>query len=93
MGLRQGPMFDRILMRLKDIGEILTLIGLGWAVFKGIDKTIQRFERVEATVLSQNLMIIQISKKEEDISEMLNEIQYPDRYPQRQHRRSNSNDE
>lgn len=83
MGLREGPLTDRVLMRLKDISTLVTILSLAWATFKGIDHVIQRFEKLESSVLVQDVAITKILRDEDKILENLNQLIYPERYGKR----------
>lgn len=88
MGLRQGPEFDRYLMRAKDIGQIIsTWAGLiGGAIFLAskLAGYVERIRNLEAMITAQNITITKVLVNQEEIKEELNKLMYPDRYGRRQ---------
>lgn len=66
MGMKQGPAFDKFLMRTKDI---VWLFGVAWAVIKGIDAYKNRLKNLEATVLATNIRMASVETKLKEIDE------------------------
>ncbi len=80
MSIKRGPGFDKFLMRTKDI---VWLLGMLWAILKGIDAYKERLKNLESMIIAQNISIGNIQGKLKDMSETLNAIRYPDRYGRR----------
>lgn len=67
-------------MRTKDI---VWLLGMLWAILKGIDAYKERLKNLEAMIIAQNVSIGNIQGKLKEMSETLNQIRYPERYRRR----------
>ncbi len=83
MKITRGPGFDKFLMRAKDI---IWLVGMLWALLKGINAVENRFTNLEAVIMAQNITLGNIQGRLKDLEEQLNRIEYPDRYPHRRRR-------
>lgn len=79
----KGPVFDKFLMRTKDI---VWLLGLLWAIIKGIDAYKDRFKNLEALALATNIGMGNMNKRLNDFDERFDRLEYPERYARRHKR-------